>query len=171
MKELSYKGFTGSIEPSVEDDCLFGEILFINDHIVYEGQTVSEITQAFQQAVDLYLDYCARNNKEPSKPYSGTFNVRPGPDLHRSAAQKAHKLGISLNEYVSNCIRNDIAAEVSQTDVASLMSSWASFAAVNQAAHTSGNVVSFNDAAVKKTQLTSPSPSFNADDAIAKYLN
>lgn len=76
MKELSYKGFTGSIELSIEDGCFFGQILFIDDHIVYEGQTISEITQAFFQAVDLYLDNCSRNKKE-------LFALKvPNPETH-----------------------------------------------------------------------------------------
>jgi predicted HicB family RNase H-like nuclease len=108
MSELTYKGFTGSVVASVEDGCLIGEVLFINDHIVYEGQTIAEIQTAFEASVDQYLDYCARNNKQPSKPYSGSFNIRTGAELHRLAAREAYKSGISLNEYVVQSIKNNM---------------------------------------------------------------
>lgn len=108
MNELAYKGFTGSVNASIEDNCLIGEVLFINDRIIYEGQTIAEIKTAFEVAIDQYLEYCARHNKQPSKPYSGTFNVRTGPELHRLAAKEAYKSGKSLNEYIVQSIKNNI---------------------------------------------------------------
>jgi predicted HicB family RNase H-like nuclease len=42
-----YKGYTGSIEVSVEDSCLHGEILFIDDIITYEGTGVDELQVSF----------------------------------------------------------------------------------------------------------------------------
>ena len=35
--KLFYKGFTGSAEVSIEDQCLFGKIEFIGDLITYEA--------------------------------------------------------------------------------------------------------------------------------------
>lgn len=110
MDDLTHKGFTGSVDVSFEDGCLIGEVLFINDRIIYEGNTVGEIKSAFESAVDNYLEYCARHNKEPSKPYSGNFNIRPGADLHRSAAQLASRLKISLNEFVSQAIQDKVSS-------------------------------------------------------------
>lgn len=108
MKNLSYKGFTGSLDASIDDECLVGEVLFIDDIITYEGETVAEIKQAFESAVDRYLDYCTRNNKNPCKPYSGSFNVRLGPELHRQATIKSHAIGISLNEFMIRAATDSI---------------------------------------------------------------
>lgn len=103
---LTYKGFNGSMEPSVEDECLHGRILFIDDLIAYEGQTVPEIKEAFESAVDRYLAYCERTGKPACKPYSGSFNVRVGPDLHREAVVAAAKADVTLNELVCQALRN-----------------------------------------------------------------
>ncbi|PUB23749.1 MULTISPECIES: hypothetical protein [Pseudomonas] len=51
-RRLKYKGHTGSIETSVEDNCLFGRLLNIDSLVSYEGQTEEELEAAFRQAVD-----------------------------------------------------------------------------------------------------------------------
>ena len=55
MSLFRYKGFYGSAEASVEDNCLFGKLEFIEPLISYEGQNVEELEQAFKEAVDDYL--------------------------------------------------------------------------------------------------------------------
>lgn len=104
-KTILYKGYTGSIEVSVEDSCLHGRVLFIDDIITYEGVTVADLAAAFEGAVDRYVTYCKETGKAANKPYSGTFNVRVGPQLHRKAAQKAYALGINLNVFVTKAIK------------------------------------------------------------------
>lgn len=108
MNNLVYNGYTGSINVSIEDDCLHGKILFINDIISYEGNTVSEIKTSFENAVDRYLEYCQETGKQANKPYSGTFNVRIEQDLHRKAAEAAFRQNISLNEFVENSIKTTL---------------------------------------------------------------
>jgi len=97
VNTLSYKGYQGSIEVDAEDQLLFGKILFVNDLVSYEGDSVKELTTAFQEAVDDYLAMCSQAGKSPDKPLSGAFNVRIGPDLHRLAALKAASEGTTLN--------------------------------------------------------------------------
>ena len=42
----------------------------------FEGESVAELTNAFHEAVDDYLAYCAEEGIEPHKSYSGSLNVR-----------------------------------------------------------------------------------------------
>jgi predicted HicB family RNase H-like nuclease len=105
INKLTYKSFTGSVEVSLEDGCLIGRVLFIDDIITYEGETVLELTANFEAAVDRYLAHCKRTGKPANKPYSGTFNVRVGPDLHREAAIAANDASINLNEFVAGAIK------------------------------------------------------------------
>jgi predicted HicB family RNase H-like nuclease len=111
QQDLTYEGFTGSIEISIEDNCLHGRIQFIDDLITYEGNTISEIKAAFEDAVVRYLEHCKSVGKSPNKPYSGSFNVRIGPELHRQAAQKAATRGMSLNQLVTQAIQKDVVSE------------------------------------------------------------
>ena len=55
MSLLNYKGYTGSVEFSQEDNCLYGKVLGMKkDCISYEGETVSELVSDFEGAVDEY---------------------------------------------------------------------------------------------------------------------
>ena len=105
MSNLKHKGYAGTIEASIEDGCLHGNILFINDLITYEGNTVEEIKASFEDAVDRYLAYCEETEKLADKPCSGTFNVRVGPELHGKAVEAAYERGITLNEFVTRSIQ------------------------------------------------------------------
>lgn len=82
-QDMKYKGYSGSVEFSDADDCLYGRIIGINDIISYEGQSVSEIKQAFHDAVDDYLEDCKATGKNPDKPYSGKAAKVP-PDMINS---------------------------------------------------------------------------------------
>lgn len=100
MSLLEYKGYYGTAETSVEDECLAGSVLHVRDKIVYFGETFPELRENFHKAVDDYLEFCNEVGKDPDKPFSGTFNVRLGKDLHREVAVKARAEDISINEYV-----------------------------------------------------------------------
>ena len=45
---IKYKGYTGSVEISEEDNCLFGKALFIRSLLSYEGRTLEEIKKRLQ---------------------------------------------------------------------------------------------------------------------------
>ncbi len=107
---LNYKGYTGSVEFSEEDDCLFGKILGIRSLISYEGKSVAELREDFQGAVDDYLEGCTESGMEPEKPYKGSFNVRVSPEMHREAAICAAQQGISLNGFIADALEKAIQA-------------------------------------------------------------
>lgn len=97
---LKYNGYQGSVEFDLDERYLHGKVLFIDDAVIYNGETVDELTQSFQDAVDGYVAFCEEIGKEPQKSCSGTFNVRIPPKLHRQAQQFAFEQGISLNAAV-----------------------------------------------------------------------
>lgn len=106
--DLEYKGYRGSVEYSGEDRAFFGKVLFIDSLLMYHGTSVNEIEQAFKETVDHYLVLCKKTGRSPNKPYSGSFNVRIGSDLHRKAAQAAYHRKINLNEYVAIAIQSAV---------------------------------------------------------------
>jgi predicted HicB family RNase H-like nuclease len=65
---LSYKNYSGSLEASAEDRCLYGRILDIADLVTYEAQTPDQLRQAFREAVDSYLQKCVELGVEPDSP-------------------------------------------------------------------------------------------------------
>lgn len=102
---LKHKGYIGSIEFDLEDGYLHGRVQFINDCIIYDGETIPELQQSFREAVDGYLEMCAELGKTPDATCSGTFNVRIAPDLHKKCQQYAFEQGISLNATVERALQ------------------------------------------------------------------
>jgi predicted HicB family RNase H-like nuclease len=97
------------VEFSDEDSIFHGRIIGINDHITYDGYNVDELRKNFHDAVDEYLNICARMGKEPDKAYKGTFNVRITPALHKELAAYSTSHGKTLNSTVEEAIRSYIA--------------------------------------------------------------
>ena len=112
--EMKHSGFTGSYDISFDDDCLHGRVLFIDDLISYEGATPLELKQAFIDAVDRYIAHCETTGKAPNRPYSGTFNVRVGAELHRSAARCARQRDMTLNELIVRALQASVDQAASQ---------------------------------------------------------
>jgi predicted HicB family RNase H-like nuclease len=105
MKNLEYKGYTGSIEYSAEDGLLYGRLLGVKGLISYEGETGKDLELDFQEAVDSYLNDCKTSGIDPEKPFKGSFNVRVSPELHQRAAILAQEAKVSLNNFVAEAIR------------------------------------------------------------------
>lgn len=102
---LEYKGYLGSVDYSDADEILHGRLEFIRDLVTYEGADAKSLKAAFQEAVDDYLELCAAEGRKPDVPLKGSFNVRPGRDLHRRAMLYAQRRGINLNTVVSDALR------------------------------------------------------------------
>jgi predicted HicB family RNase H-like nuclease len=100
MATLTYKGYTGVLEVDLDAGELFGRTVGISDMITFQGRTVHEARKSFEASVDFYLSCCAEEEKPPDRPYSGRFNVRIAPEVHRKLAILAESRGQSLNELV-----------------------------------------------------------------------
>ena len=105
MKNLEYRGYTGSIEYSAEDSLLYGKVLGIRGLISFEGETGKDLEKDFKDALEAYLSNCKSNGIEPEKPFKGSFNVRVSPSLHQRAALLAKESKVSLNNFVAEAIR------------------------------------------------------------------
>ena len=97
---MKYKGYTGYVEFDDEAGLLHGEILDTRDVITFQGKTVEELREAFQDSINDYLEFCAERKEKPEKPFSGKFVVRLSSELHHRAYIKATEQGKSLNQLV-----------------------------------------------------------------------
>ncbi len=107
---MNYKGYTGSVEYSEQDGCLYGKVLGIRALISYEGESVAKLKEDFHSAVDDYLALCAEKSIEPEKAYKGSFNVRVSPEMHREAAMCALQKGTTLNGFIAEALEKAIRA-------------------------------------------------------------
>lgn len=110
-KLMKYKSFQGSVNYSLEDRCLYGRIEFIEPVLTYEGSTIDELEQAFREAVDDYIADCEAEGIAPEKAFSGTFNVRPGPELHRKVAIKARENNQNLNQFIVQTLERAVSEQ------------------------------------------------------------
>ena len=64
---MEYKGYIGKVE--FDDAGIFyGEVINVCDVITFQGESVQEIRQAFQDSIEDYLEFCASRNEYPEKP-------------------------------------------------------------------------------------------------------
>ena len=108
---LEYRGYLGSVRYSDEDEILHGRLEFIRDLVTYEGQDAGTLKRAFREAVDDYLEMCDVEGRKPDVPLKGSFNVRPGRELHRRAMLYARREGMSLNAVVTGALRRMLESE------------------------------------------------------------
>ena len=59
-----YRGYTGTIELSLDDGCYYGKIKNIRDLVNYEAKNAMMLLNEFRKAVDDYLDFCKSVGKE-----------------------------------------------------------------------------------------------------------
>lgn len=109
MNSLKYKDYIGSVEFSEEDGVFFGKIEGIDGLVNFEGESVTELTNAFHEAVDDYIAYCEAEGIEPRKSYSGSLNVRLTSDIHSRIAILAKQAGISINAFIRSAVEKQIA--------------------------------------------------------------
>lgn len=105
---LNYKGYIGHVEFDDDADIFHGEVINTRDVITFQGKTVTEIKIAFRESVDDYLSFCKERNEEPEKPFSGKFNLRIEPELHRQVYIAAAQHKMSLNQWIAEAIRHHI---------------------------------------------------------------
>jgi predicted HicB family RNase H-like nuclease len=62
---MKYKGYTGLVELEEGSDVLFGRVIGLRDVITFQGESVAEVTRAFHDSVDDYLEFCAERGESP----------------------------------------------------------------------------------------------------------
>ena len=105
---MNYKGYIGSVEYDDENRVFTGTVINTRTVITFHGFSVDELEKEFHTSVDDYLQWCREDGIEPEKPYSGKFNVRFSPELHRRAALGAKRLGISLNSFMERAVEDEL---------------------------------------------------------------
>lgn len=55
---ITYRGYAACIEYSDDDACFVGHISGMSDIVGFHGDSVAELRNAFEEAVDDYLETC-----------------------------------------------------------------------------------------------------------------
>ena len=97
---MQYKNYMAKVEYDDEAGVFHGEVIDLRDVITFEGESVDELRQAFEDSVEDYLEFCAQRGQEPEKPFSGRLLLRISPELHREISMLAKLEDASLNQWI-----------------------------------------------------------------------
>ena len=105
---MEYKGYIGEVNFDSEAHIFHGEIINTRDVITFQGKTVDELEIAFHESITDYIEWCAEDGVSPERPYSGKFNLRLSPELHKEVAITAKKMKISINKFVEKAVVDEL---------------------------------------------------------------
>lgn len=101
---MTYKGYAARVEYDDEDGIFTGRIAGIRDGVGFHADTVEGLREAFREAVEDYLETCAKIGKDPQRAFSGQMMFRVNPEVHRKAALAAELAGKSLNQWAEEVL-------------------------------------------------------------------
>jgi len=105
---MEYKGYIGDVNFDSEAHLFHGEVMNTRDVITFQGKSVDELEKAFIDSVEDYIEWCKEDGVSPEKPYSGKFNLRLSPELHKEVAITAKKMKISINKFVEKAVVDEL---------------------------------------------------------------
>ncbi len=104
MSTMSYKGYSARVEYDDDDGIFFGRIAGLRNGVGFHASNVEDLRAAFREAVEDYLETCAKLGKEPQRTYSGQLSVRIDPGVHARVVEAAQLSGKSLNKWAEEVL-------------------------------------------------------------------
>ena len=105
---MEYKGYNAVVTYDNDLGVLHGEVIDTRDVITFQGRSVDDLQEAFENSVDDYLKFCEERGREPDKPFSGKVALRLDPETHRMIVGAARTGGKSLNTWIVDAIGNEL---------------------------------------------------------------
>ena len=105
---MKYKGYFGEAFYDDTIKMFSGKVSNARAIGTFYGTSVQDVEREFHKTVDYYLDMCKRKGVEPEKPFSGRFNLRIPPDLHRRIYQSAREENKSINTWLVEQLESTI---------------------------------------------------------------
>ena len=101
---IHYKDYYGSVYFDDEELIFYGKIQFIRALISYEATDAKGVKKAFEEAVDDYLELCAKKKIKPEISCKGSLNIRLGHELHQRIAILAAQNHLSINKFITDSL-------------------------------------------------------------------
>lgn len=102
---LDYRKYRARVEFDADDGLFFGRLAGIRDGVSFHADSVPALVEAFHEAVDDYIETCARLGKTPERPFSGKLMLRLDPVVHARSVEAAELAGKSLNQWTEDVLR------------------------------------------------------------------
>jgi predicted HicB family RNase H-like nuclease len=100
---IQYNGYTALLTYDPEDESYTGEVIGIEDMIVFEGSTIEEALENFKDMMERYPKLCSKMNFEPNPPPEQIM-VPVEPELYAKAVSIAETNGQTTTGVVNQAI-------------------------------------------------------------------
>lgn len=107
---MEINGFRAIIEFDPEIDMFRGEFLDLNGGADFYATDTAGLRREGALSLVVFLDMCSEDGVEPRKRFSGKFNVRIPPELHADVTAAAAAAGKSINQWITDELRDGVAA-------------------------------------------------------------
>lgn len=104
MTLMRHADYVARIAYDEKIDGFFGEVINTSDVITFYGRSVEELKRELATSIEAHLEACRARGIEPSRPYSGKFNVRLSPAEHAQIAGAAAAAGKSMNAWIAETL-------------------------------------------------------------------
>ena len=108
MNVMEVEGYKAKIEYDPELDQFRGEILGLNGSADFYGKSPASLRREFKNSLKVFLEVCGEKGIEPTKEYSGRFNLRIPRRLHKEIAARATAENKSINQWVSELLKRSV---------------------------------------------------------------
>ncbi|MGB2924904.1 MAG: type II toxin-antitoxin system HicB family antitoxin [Limnothrix sp.] len=108
MNIMKVDGYKAKIEYDPDLDLFRGEILGLNGGADFYGSNPAELRQEFKNSIEEFLAVCEEKGINPTKEYSGRFNLRVSPELHREIAIVTASQKKSINQWITDVLKEAI---------------------------------------------------------------
>ena len=108
MNIMEIDGYRAKIDYDPELDQFRGEILGLNGSADFYGKSPASLRREFKKSLKVFLEVCEEKHINPTKEYSGKFNLRIPPRLHGDIAARATAEDKSINQWVSEVLEHSV---------------------------------------------------------------
>ena len=108
MNMMEIGGYKAKIEYDPDLDQFRGETLGLNGSADFYGKTPASLRKEFKNSLKVFLEVCTEKGINPTKDYSGKFNLRIPSRLHREIAARATAADKSINQWVLEILKHSV---------------------------------------------------------------
>jgi len=100
MNIMEINNYRALIQYDPDIEMFRGEFMGLNGGADFYASDIAGLKKEGEISLKVFLEMCIEEGVDPSKNYSGKFNIRIPPKLHENIANVAVSEGKSINQWV-----------------------------------------------------------------------
>jgi len=107
---MEIEGYKAIVQYDPEIEMFRGEFVELNGGADFYGKDIDSLRKEGRISLKVFLDMCREDDVEPRKKFSGRFNVRIPPALHKDVVAVAAASGKSINQFIADLLEEAVHA-------------------------------------------------------------